>query len=140
MLKLYLPLELIRVTCFEFWDWVGNDVYSLWSAIGLSISLALGFNNFKELLKGAYIADEHFQTAPFEENIPVLLAVLGIWKTKLIPCVDFIAPAVSHNRSATSSTALIQLLAANGSIDEGNLRKWSLLSLKGGKISGSIDV
>ncbi|EFK58467.1 glucose-6-phosphate isomerase [Sphingobacterium spiritivorum] len=63
---------------FEFWDWVGGR-YSLWSAIGLSISLALGFNNFKELLKGAYIADEHFQTAPFEENIPVLLAVLGIW-------------------------------------------------------------
>ncbi|QQT27445.1 glucose-6-phosphate isomerase [Sphingobacterium spiritivorum] len=63
---------------FEFWDWVGGR-YSLWSAIGLSISLALGFNNFKELLKGAYIADEHFQTARFEENIPVLLAVLGIW-------------------------------------------------------------
>jgi glucose-6-phosphate isomerase len=63
---------------FEFWDWVGGR-YSLWSAIGLSISLGIGFDNFKELLKGAYIADKHFQQTPLEENIPVVLAVLGIW-------------------------------------------------------------
>ncbi|WP_343562932.1 glucose-6-phosphate isomerase [Sphingobacterium sp.] len=63
---------------FEFWDWVGGR-YSLWSAIGLSISLAIGFDNFEELLKGAYDADEHFRTSTFEENIPVILALLGVW-------------------------------------------------------------
>ncbi|MCS4227870.1 glucose-6-phosphate isomerase [Sphingobacterium sp. BIGb0165] len=63
---------------FEFWDWVGGR-YSLWSAIGLSISLAIGFDNFEELLKGAYDADEHFRTSALEENIPVILALLGIW-------------------------------------------------------------
>ncbi|MDH5828612.1 glucose-6-phosphate isomerase [Sphingobacterium sp. SG20118] len=63
---------------FQFWDWVGGR-YSLWSAIGLSISLAVGYDNFKELLIGAYEADEHFRTTPFEENIPVTLALLGIW-------------------------------------------------------------
>src|SRR5690606_1740340 len=63
---------------FEFWDWVGGR-YSLWSAIGLSICLAIGFDNFEELLTGAYQADEHFRTSEFEENIPVILALLGIW-------------------------------------------------------------
>lgn len=63
---------------FEFWDWVGGR-YSLWSAIGLSISLAIGFDNFNELLAGAHQADEHFRQADFEENIPVILAMLGIW-------------------------------------------------------------
>lgn len=63
---------------FEFWDWVGGR-YSLWSAIGLSIALGVGYDNFEELLKGAYEADEHFRTAEFEENIPVILALLGIW-------------------------------------------------------------
>lgn len=63
---------------FEFWDWVGGR-YSLWSAIGLSICLAVGFDNFKQLLKGAYEADEHFRNTEFEENIPVILALLGIW-------------------------------------------------------------
>jgi len=63
---------------FEFWDWVGGR-YSLWSAIGLSIALGIGYDNFEELLKGAYEADEHFRTTEFEENIPVILALLGIW-------------------------------------------------------------
>lgn len=63
---------------FEFWDWVGGR-YSLWSAIGLSISLSIGFDNFEELLKGAYEADVHFKTASFESNIPVILGLLGIW-------------------------------------------------------------
>ena len=63
---------------FEFWDWVGGR-YSLWSAIGLSICLAIGFDNFKELLIGAYQADEHFRNTEFEENIPVILGLLGIW-------------------------------------------------------------
>lgn len=63
---------------FEFWDWVGGR-YSLWSAIGLSIVLAVGYENFEQLLKGAFDTDTHFQTADFKENIPVLMALLGIW-------------------------------------------------------------
>ena len=63
---------------FEFWDWVGGR-YSLWSAIGLSICLAVGYDNFEQLLKGANETDTHFKTADFEENIPVLMALLGIW-------------------------------------------------------------
>jgi len=63
---------------FEFWDWVGGR-YSLWSAIGLSIVLAVGYENFEQLLKGAHETDTHFQTADFSENIPVLMGLLGIW-------------------------------------------------------------
>ncbi|MGO1244696.1 MAG: glucose-6-phosphate isomerase [Sphingobacterium sp.] len=63
---------------FEFWDWVGGR-YSLWSAIGLSISLGIGYDNFEELLKGANKADEHFKNSEFEKNIPVVLGLLGIW-------------------------------------------------------------
>jgi glucose-6-phosphate isomerase len=63
---------------FQFWDWVGGR-YSLWSAIGLSIVLSIGYDNFSELLAGAHDADNHFEEAPFEENIPVIMALLGIW-------------------------------------------------------------
>ncbi len=63
---------------FEFWDWVGGR-YSLWSAIGLSIALAVGYDNFEQLLKGANETDTHFRTADFKENIPVLMGLLGIW-------------------------------------------------------------
>ena len=63
---------------FEFWDWVGGR-YSLWSAIGLSIGLALGMDQFEELLSGAYRVDEHFRTTPFAQNIPVIMGLLGIW-------------------------------------------------------------
>ncbi|MDR2345015.1 MAG: glucose-6-phosphate isomerase [Planctomycetaceae bacterium] len=63
---------------FEFWDWVGGR-YSLWSSIGLSIVLSIGFDNFEQLLTGAFEADLHFQKTPFEKNIPVLTALLGIW-------------------------------------------------------------
>ena len=63
---------------FEFWDWVGGR-YSLWSAIGLSIVLAVGFDNFEQLLKGAHETDVHFQTADFSENVPVLMALIGVW-------------------------------------------------------------
>jgi glucose-6-phosphate isomerase len=65
---------------FEFWDWVGGR-YSLWSAIGLSISCGIGFSNFKALLAGAHDADEHFRNTDFNKNIPVTLALLGIWYT-----------------------------------------------------------
>ncbi|MBK7203759.1 glucose-6-phosphate isomerase [Candidatus Amarolinea dominans] len=63
---------------FEFWDWVGGR-YSLWSAIGLSIALYLGMDNFEALLAGAHAVDEHFRSAPFDQNLPVILGVLGIW-------------------------------------------------------------
>ncbi|MCN5322636.1 glucose-6-phosphate isomerase [Escherichia coli] len=63
---------------FEFWDWVGGR-YSLWSAIGLSIVLSIGFDNCVELLSGAHAMDKHFSTTPAEKNLPVLLALIGIW-------------------------------------------------------------
>lgn len=63
---------------FEFWNWVGGR-YSLWSAIGLSIACTIGFENFEKLLLGAHKMDEHFRTAPFDENLPVILALIGLW-------------------------------------------------------------
>lgn len=63
---------------FEFWDWVGGR-YSLWSAIGLSIAVYVGMDNFNALLNGAHKVDEHFRTAEFEKNIPVIMGLLGIW-------------------------------------------------------------
>ena len=63
---------------FEFWDWVGGR-YSLWSAIGLSIALYLGMDNFEALLAGAHRVDEHFRIAPFEQNVPVVMGLLGLW-------------------------------------------------------------
>src|SRR6478609_1773552 len=63
---------------FEFWDWVGGR-YSLWSAIGLPIALYIGFENFEELLAGGHEMDQHFSTAEFEQNLPVILALMGIW-------------------------------------------------------------
>lgn len=65
---------------FVFWDWVGGR-YSLWSSIGLSIALTIGYDNFEQLLKGAASTDHHFRTADFEENIPVIMALIGIWYT-----------------------------------------------------------
>ncbi|HNS51198.1 MAG TPA: glucose-6-phosphate isomerase [Anaerolineae bacterium] len=63
---------------FGFWDWVGGR-YSLWSAVGLSIALYVGMDNFEALLAGAYRVDEHFRTAPFEKNVPVIMGLLGLW-------------------------------------------------------------
>ncbi len=66
------------INMFEFWNFVGGR-YSLWSAIGLSIACYIGFDNFTELLKGGFEMDEHFRNTPFEKNIPVILALIGIW-------------------------------------------------------------
>lgn len=63
---------------FPMWDWVGGR-YSLWSAIGLPLALAIGIDNFREMLRGAHEMDEHFRTAPIEENMPVIMASLGVW-------------------------------------------------------------
>ena len=67
-----------QANVFPMWDWVGGR-FSLWSAVGLSISLAVGYDHFASLLKGANNMDEHFKTAPFQENIPVILALLSVW-------------------------------------------------------------
>lgn len=67
-----------KANMFGFWDWVGGR-YSLWSAIGLSIALFIGFDNFEKLLEGAFFMDEHFRETPLEKNLPVLMAVIGIW-------------------------------------------------------------
>ena len=68
---------------FEFWDWVGGR-YSLWSSIGLPIALSIGFDAFIELLEGAFLMDQHFREAPFEANMPVVLALLGIWNINFL--------------------------------------------------------
>ncbi len=68
---------------FEFWDWVGGR-YSLWSAIGLPIAVALGMDRFEELLAGGRAMDEHFRTAPLEKNAPVLMGLIGIWNTNFL--------------------------------------------------------
>ena len=68
---------------FEFWDWVGGR-YSLWSAIGLSIALSIGFENFEQLLSGAHEMDKHFRTALIEQNIPATLALVGIWNSNFL--------------------------------------------------------
>jgi len=73
------------VNMFAFWDWVGGR-YSLWSCIGLSVALAVGMQNFRELLAGARDMDKHFRSAPFERNIPVLLALLGVWYRNFQGC------------------------------------------------------
>ena len=69
-----------KTNMFEFWDWVGGR-YSLWSAIGLSIALTVGYENFEQLLKGSQESDLHFQHASFERNIPILMAMIGLWYT-----------------------------------------------------------
>ncbi len=68
---------------FGFWDWVGGR-YSLWSAIGLPIALAVGFDKFEQLLAGAHAMDEHFRTAPLAQNMPTLLALIGVWHTNFL--------------------------------------------------------
>jgi glucose-6-phosphate isomerase len=68
---------------FVFWDWVGGR-YSLWSSIGLPIAIAAGYHRFEQMLEGAHLMDEHFRTTPIEDNIPITLALLGIWYTDFL--------------------------------------------------------
>lgn len=77
-IKAVLDFGILKDNIFPMWDWIGGR-FSLWSAVGISISLAVGFENFKKLLAGAEKMDTHFRTSPFEKNIPVLLALIGIW-------------------------------------------------------------
>ena len=70
---------------FEFWNWVGGR-FSLWSAVGLSLALAVGMDRFEEMLEGGYEMDQHFRQTPFEQNMPVTLALLGIWYRNFFAC------------------------------------------------------
>lgn len=70
---------------FRFWDWVGGR-FSMWSAIGLSIALQVGFDNFEKLLRGAHAMDEHFRNAPLRENMPALMALVGVWNRNFMGC------------------------------------------------------
>ncbi|MBN1379176.1 MAG: glucose-6-phosphate isomerase [Gammaproteobacteria bacterium] len=81
---------------FELWDWVGGR-YSLWSAIGLPIAIALGMDQFEDLLGGAYAMDEHFRNAQPEQNMPVLLALLGVWYNNFLECETYaVLPYIQH--------------------------------------------
>ena len=72
---------------FRFWDWVGGR-FSMWSAIGLSIALQVGFANFEKLLRGAHAMDEHFRTAPLRQNMPALMALVGVWNRNFMGCAS----------------------------------------------------
>jgi glucose-6-phosphate isomerase len=78
--KAVVEFGIDKANMFGFWDWVGGR-YSLWSAIGLSIALTVGFDSFEQLLKGAHETDNHFRNSPAEKNIPVLMALIGLWYT-----------------------------------------------------------
>jgi glucose-6-phosphate isomerase len=81
---------------FEFWDWVGGR-YSLWSAIGLPIALMVGMDNFRALLAGAHQMDRHFHDAPFEQNMPVIMAVLGVWYRDFFDASSYAILPYDHN-------------------------------------------
>ena len=80
---------------FPMWDWVGGR-YSLWSAIGLPIALAIGFEHFEQALTGARDMDEHFQTAPLGENLPVIMGMLGVWYSNFFGCQSHVLLPYSH--------------------------------------------
>lgn len=81
---------------FEFWDWVGGR-YSLWSAVGLSVALYIGMDNFEALLQGAHEVDEHFRNTPFERNIPVIMGLLGIWYNNFFKAESHVLLPYDHS-------------------------------------------
>ena len=91
----------------EIWDWVGGR-YSLWSAIGISISISIGFDNFEKLLQGARDMDQHFQSTPFEENMPIILALLGIWYNNFLKAQS--AAVIPYCQRMASFPAFLQQL------------------------------
>lgn len=98
---------------FPFWDWVGGR-FSLWSSIGLSIGLSVGFDNFSALLAGGYTMDDHFRTTPFERNIPVILALLSVWNANFLGAeTECILP---YDQSLQRLPAFLQqlLMESNG--------------------------
>lgn len=92
---------------FEFWDWVGGR-YSLWSAIGLSIAVYLGYDNFEKLLDGAYYADTHFRHTAFDKNIPVILGLLGVWYSSFMGYSNY--AVIPYNQYLSKFTEFLQQL------------------------------
>ena len=116
--------------CFGFWDWVGGR-YSLWSAIGLPIALGLGFAQFRALLDGACAMDRHFQEAPFEQNMPVLMALTGIWNRDFLG-YESVSIAPYHQDLAAFPSYLQQLdMESNGKSTD---RQGQPVQLPGGPI------
>ena len=89
----------------EFWDWVGGR-YSLWSAIGTSIAMTVGYDRFEEMLEGAHAMDEHFRTEPLETNLPVLMALLGVWYAAFFDAHSF--AVLPYDQSLHRFTAWLQ--------------------------------
>jgi glucose-6-phosphate isomerase len=107
---------------FPMWDWVGGR-FSLWSAVGLSISLAVGYNNFKELLIGAFEMDEHFKNTPFEKNAPVILSLIGIWYTNFFKAESEVILPYSQYLSKLAPYLQQAIMESNGkSVDRNGNR------------------
>jgi glucose-6-phosphate isomerase len=107
---------------FPMWDWVGGR-FSLWSAVGLSISLAVGYNNFKELLIGAFEMDEHFKNTPFEKNAPVILSLIGIWYTNFFEAESEVILPYSQYLSKLAPYLQQAIMESNGkSVDRNGNR------------------
>lgn len=98
---------------FPMWDWVGGR-FSLWSAVGLSISLAVGYNNFKELLIGAFEMDEHFKNTPFEKNTPIILSLIGIWYTNFFEAESEVILPYSQYLSKLAPYLQQAIMESNG--------------------------
>jgi glucose-6-phosphate isomerase len=106
-------------TCFGFWDWVGGR-YSIWSAIGLSIALAVGAGGFRELLGGAHEMDEHFRSAPLERNLPVRLGLLDVWQRNFLGCGSrCIAPYHSGLRRLPAYLQQLEMESNGKRVDHG---------------------
>ncbi len=107
---------------FEFWDWVGGR-YSLWSAIGLSVVLAVGMKNFKKMLEGAHSMDEHFREAPLEKNMPVILGLLGVWYNNFFKAESYgIFPYDHYLRSLTMYLEQADMESNGKSVDRDGRR------------------
>lgn len=107
---------------FPMWDWVGGR-FSLWSAVGISISLAVGYTNFKELLIGAFEMDEHFEKTPFEKNAPVILSLIGIWYTNFFEAESEVILPYSQYLSKLAPYLQQAIMESNGkSVDRNGNR------------------
>jgi glucose-6-phosphate isomerase len=107
---------------FPMWDWVGGR-FSLWSAVGLSISLAVGFKNFNDLLIGAFEMDEHFKNTPFEKNAPVILSLIGIWYTNFFNAESEVILPYSQYLSKLAPYLQQAIMESNGkSVDRNGNR------------------
>lgn len=104
---------------FEFWDWVGGR-YSLWSAIGLSIALAIGMDGFESLLAGAHEMDEHFASAPLDANMPVLLALVGVWNVNFCGATSqCVAPYAQDLHRLPAYLQQLEMESNGKSVDRG---------------------